>query len=85
MFRPSEVLLVTVAFYCIAFYAVRLLRQKLLIKQTAVADLQSLGDLRPNGQKLHGTAVICGGRQATISMATFKFINVVIHLASPVW
>jgi hypothetical protein len=87
MFLTSEILLLTAALYCFAFYLLRWLRRKLLIKETAVADLEPLGQLRPNGQKLHGTAVICGGRRATIPTARFKFqvINIIIHLASLVW
>jgi hypothetical protein len=87
MVQTSHIFLVAVALYHFVSYAFRLLRQKLFIKNTAVPDLHFLGEARPNGQKLPGTAVICGGRQVTVSImiATFEFTYIVIHLASLVW
>jgi len=51
-----------VALYQLLTYLARVLRRKLLEKETAVADLPFLGEARPKGQKIKGTAVICGGR-----------------------
>jgi hypothetical protein len=40
-------------------------RKRLLATFTAVDDLPLLGKTRKDGQKISGTAVICGGRYVT--------------------
>ncbi len=47
--------------YAVALYLGRTLRRRLLVKQTCVLDIDSLG-LRLPREKIKGTAVICGGR-----------------------
>ncbi len=50
------------AVYCAVSLLWRILRHILLRKQTCVLDLKQLGLSRNATQKIHGTAVICGGR-----------------------
>jgi hypothetical protein len=84
MILTSVILLVlAVVLYHIPLYFFRFVRQKLLIRQTAVADLHSLGESRPNGQKLPGTALVCGGRQVYIMNVEITYTTFI--LALPVW
>ncbi|PBK69033.1 hypothetical protein ARMSODRAFT_172347 [Armillaria solidipes] len=46
--------------YAVALYLGRTLRRRLLVKQTCVLDIDSLGRRLPR-EKIKGTAVICGG------------------------
>ncbi|PBK99980.1 hypothetical protein ARMGADRAFT_525668 [Armillaria gallica] len=55
--------------YCAGTLLWRHLRHRLLRKQTCVLDLERLGLSRSVGQKIHGTAVICGGSLAGLFTA----------------
>ncbi|KAK0215868.1 hypothetical protein EDD85DRAFT_962651 [Armillaria nabsnona] len=57
------------AVYCAGFLLWRILRHSLLRKQTCVLDLKQLGLSRNANQKIHGTAVICGGSFAGLFAA----------------
>ncbi|KAF8236757.1 hypothetical protein L208DRAFT_1390284 [Tricholoma matsutake] len=60
-FRFLLIALSGIPIYLSVTYFLRSVRQKLLIKETAVGDLPLLGESRLKGQKLQGIAVICGG------------------------
>ncbi|KAK0466719.1 uncharacterized protein EV420DRAFT_1260875 [Desarmillaria tabescens] len=55
--------------YCAGLLFWQILRHSLLRKQTCVLDLQHLGSSRNGDQKIHGTAVICGGSLAGLFTA----------------
>lgn len=47
----------------LAFNAIwRLLRSHLVAKYSSIEDIKGLGQARPEGSKIRGTAVVCGGR-----------------------
>jgi hypothetical protein len=48
--------------YKLSTYFGRYLRRKQIENDTALGDLPFLGEARPKGQKIKGTAVVCGGR-----------------------
>jgi hypothetical protein len=58
----SFVAFCAIALHQLSAYLGRSLRRKQIEKETALADLLFLGEARPKGQKIKGTAVICGGR-----------------------
>ena len=58
----------SVTLYVVVGYFGRSLRRKVLAKATAVTELPFLGEDRPRGKKIQGTAVICGGRQVLSSL-----------------
>ncbi|SJL13861.1 uncharacterized protein ARMOST_17310 [Armillaria ostoyae] len=57
------------AVYCAGLLLWRILRHSMLRKQTCVLDLKQLGLSRNDNQKIHGTAVICGGSFAGLFAA----------------
>ena len=63
---PREKLLVASGVALGAYAGLRVLgsrlRQSMLEKETIVCELEHLGKPRPEGEKLKGTAVVCGGR-----------------------
>jgi hypothetical protein len=48
--------------YLLLSSCTRSMRQKLIQKQTGMADIPFVGIARPKDSKLRGTAVVCGGR-----------------------
>ncbi|KIY72510.1 hypothetical protein CYLTODRAFT_367537 [Cylindrobasidium torrendii FP15055 ss-10] len=46
-----------------------LLRSHLVAKHCAIGDIQELGKARPDGAKIRGTAVVCGGSYAGLATA----------------
>ncbi|KAK0442351.1 hypothetical protein EV421DRAFT_1710715 [Armillaria borealis] len=60
---------VVFAVYCVGSLLWRHLRHRHLKKQTCVPDLERLGLSRSADQKIHGTAVICGGSLAGLFTA----------------
>ncbi|KAK0188415.1 hypothetical protein F5146DRAFT_1139933 [Armillaria mellea] len=55
--------------YCVGSFLWRRLRHGHLQKQTCILDLERLGLSRSADQKIHGTAVICGGSLAGLFTA----------------
>jgi hypothetical protein len=55
-------------FYFLALYLGKALRQKLFLKQTGVADLNTLGQARSDHEKIKGTVVVCGGRSVVFRL-----------------
>ncbi|KAJ4483585.1 hypothetical protein J3R30DRAFT_3698455 [Lentinula aciculospora] len=56
-------------FYGLIFLAWWLLRQYLFKRHSGIPEIEQLGKPRPLGQKLYGTAVICGGSVAGLLAA----------------
>ncbi|KAK0215033.1 hypothetical protein IW262DRAFT_1300269 [Armillaria fumosa] len=61
--------IVIFAVYCVGSLLWRYLRHAHLRKQTCIPDLERLGLSRSADQKIHGTAVICGGSLAGLFAA----------------
>ncbi|KAK0466737.1 uncharacterized protein EV420DRAFT_1505043 [Desarmillaria tabescens] len=65
----QAILAAVLTLYCAGLLFWQILRHSLLRKQTCVLDLQHLGSSRNGDQKIHGTAVICGGSLAGLFAA----------------
>ncbi|KAH7908362.1 hypothetical protein BJ138DRAFT_361040 [Hygrophoropsis aurantiaca] len=53
--------LVVPVIYYGSYYLGRWIRHKIILRTTGLADLPLLGQSRPQGQKIKGTVVVCGG------------------------
>ncbi|KAK0466735.1 uncharacterized protein EV420DRAFT_1635777 [Desarmillaria tabescens] len=86
---PSLLITSAVAFavYWTGSFLWRYLRYRLLRKQTCVLDLEQLGLSRSADQKIHGTAVICGGSLAGLFAARVchDHFNEVVIVEPEVW
>ncbi|KAH7907108.1 hypothetical protein BJ138DRAFT_1137695 [Hygrophoropsis aurantiaca] len=60
MIATFWLLAVPVVYYGL-YYLGRWIRHKIVLRTTGLADLPQLGQSRPPGQKIRGTAVVCGG------------------------
>ncbi len=59
-------------FLLVAWAAGWFLRRFLVRRHTIVKDVHELGKPRPDGRRIKGTAVVCGGRQVACSTLNLK-------------